>query len=130
MNFIRLQPVQWSVYRTDPDAIPCVAVKILSPETQEATICEKLQADLKSPNHTIPAEVVRSPSQPPLLLMPCLSGLNSVSFYHAPLSALLDMYHQMIEVSVPLIVPTDLTDVHSGSRIPPPPPYSTFGAQL
>ena len=75
-------------------------MKILDTDTEEAAICEKLQANLKSPNHIIPAEVIRSPSEPPILLMPCLSTTGTVSFHTEPLSFLLSFFYQIAEVYV------------------------------
>ena len=75
-------------------------MKILDTDTEEAAICEKLQANLKSPNHIIPAEVIRSPSEPPILLMPCLSIPGTVAFHRAPLSFLLSFFYQITEVYV------------------------------
>ncbi|TBU26189.1 hypothetical protein BD311DRAFT_726407 [Dichomitus squalens] len=87
----------FAVYQTDPLAGTGFAVKILDPNTQEAAICERLQMSLESRNHMIPAEVVRSPSQPPLLLMPCLSRIDSVPFHNASLNFLLSFFHQIAE---------------------------------
>ncbi|TBU48899.1 hypothetical protein BD309DRAFT_997376 [Dichomitus squalens] len=87
----------YAVYQTDPLIDTGIAVKILDPDTQEATICEKFQADLKSPNHMIPAEVLRSPPETPLLLMPCLRELDSVPFHNASLGFLLSFIHQIVE---------------------------------
>ncbi|TBU38118.1 hypothetical protein BD309DRAFT_1004540 [Dichomitus squalens] len=72
----------FAVYQTDPLA---------------GTGFARLQMNLESPNHMIPAEVVRSPSQPPLLLMPCLSRIDSVPFHNASLNFLLSFFHQIAE---------------------------------
>ncbi|EJF64988.1 hypothetical protein DICSQDRAFT_153148 [Dichomitus squalens LYAD-421 SS1] len=87
----------YAVYQTDPLVDTGFAVKILDPDTQEAAICEKLQANLKSPNHAIPAEVIRSSSRSPILLMPCLRELDSVPYHDASLSFLLSVFHQIAE---------------------------------
>ncbi|TBU26185.1 hypothetical protein BD311DRAFT_849966 [Dichomitus squalens] len=83
------------VYETSWRNAPHIVVKILSPESQEADISERLQADIRSPNHAIPSEVI--PSEPPLLLMPCLSPLNCVGLRTKPLSFVLYFFSQIVE---------------------------------
>ena len=78
-----------------------MVVKVLSPETEEAAIVERFQADLKSPNHVVPGEVIRS--APPLLLMPRLSELDDIELYHAPLIVLVDLFLQILEVCVVVV---------------------------
>ena len=73
-----------------------MVVKVLSPETEEAAIVERFQADLKSPNHVVPGEVIRS--APPLLLMPYLTGLRCIRLFRAPLITLIDLFIQILEV--------------------------------
>ena len=73
-----------------------MVVKVLSPETEEAAIVERFQADLKSPNHVVPGEVIRS--APPLLLMPHLTGLICIRLFRAPLLTLIDLFIQILEV--------------------------------
>ena len=84
------------MYETSPQQNPHIVVKVLDPANEEAAIIERFQADLRSPNHVIPGEVICS--APPLLVMPCLSGLYSVDLYDTSLTLLVDVFLQILEV--------------------------------
>ncbi|TBU48898.1 hypothetical protein BD309DRAFT_911182 [Dichomitus squalens] len=83
------------VYETALDEIPPMVVKVLNPDNEEAGVLEKFQTDLRSPNHVIPGEVIRS--TPPLLLMPCILELKNIDLYKAPLTVLVNLFLQILE---------------------------------
>ncbi|PIL34806.1 hypothetical protein GSI_02593 [Ganoderma sinense ZZ0214-1] len=75
--------------------IPQYVVKVLDSETEEGPINERLQADLSSPNHSLPSEII--PSEPRLLVMPFVGSLGGLLYRNRPASFFLDLFHQIIE---------------------------------
>ncbi|PIL34780.1 hypothetical protein GSI_02567 [Ganoderma sinense ZZ0214-1] len=92
-----MEPYKSIYYTARPygSTIPQYVVKVLDPTTEECSINERLQDDLSSPNHGLPCEII--PSEPRLLVMPFVGGLNSINYMNRPTSLFLDVYHQIIE---------------------------------
>ncbi|PIL34768.1 hypothetical protein GSI_02555 [Ganoderma sinense ZZ0214-1] len=92
-----MEPYKSIYYTARPygSTIQQYVVKVLDPTTEECSINERLQNNLSSPNHGLPCEVI--PSEPRLLVMPFVGGLNSINYMNRPTSFFLDVYYQIIE---------------------------------
>ena len=83
------------------DLTPSYAVKLVPPESEEVDIYEELhQLDPASPNHTLPCDIIRSNTEQPSLIMPCLEKIwdDSERWRWGPVP-LVDFFRQVIEVS-------------------------------
>ncbi|KAI0666122.1 hypothetical protein C8Q78DRAFT_984804 [Trametes maxima] len=76
--------------------VAAYAVKLVEPDTEEATIYERLGHDTTSSNPCIPCEVVRS-GQPDLLIMPHIYDIDYVNYRMLSLSSVLDMFLQIVK---------------------------------
>ncbi|KAI0640577.1 hypothetical protein C8Q79DRAFT_1122903 [Trametes meyenii] len=77
-------------------SVAAYAVKLLEPDTEEATIYERLGLDSTSSNPSIPCEVVRS-GQPDMLIMPHIYEINCVNYMKLSLSAVLGVFLQVVK---------------------------------
>ena len=88
------------MWRTDHRSIPSYAVKVVPPECEEVEIYEQLhRLDPASPNHTLPCDIIRSDTEQPFLIMPCLEKIweDQERWRWGPVP-LLDFFHQVLEV--------------------------------
>ncbi|PIL34771.1 hypothetical protein GSI_02558 [Ganoderma sinense ZZ0214-1] len=91
--------------------IPQFVVKVLDPATEESSINERLQDNPSPPNHGLPSEVISS--EPRLLVMPYVDNLGMLVFVDRPTSFIIDIFHQIVEVLLPLLR-TDARALTSG----------------
>ncbi|KAI0640575.1 hypothetical protein C8Q79DRAFT_444579 [Trametes meyenii] len=77
-------------------SVAAYAVKLLEPDTEEATIYERLALDSTPSNPSIPCEVVRS-GEPDMLIMPHIYEINCVNYMKFSLSAVLGVFLQVVK---------------------------------
>ncbi|KAI0629596.1 kinase-like domain-containing protein [Trametes polyzona] len=84
------------VYRTEYGQGPGVAVKIIDPDTDEASIYERLKHLEPVPqNHTIPFELLHLERD--IVIMPAIDDILFHPYKHWPMSEFLDVFLQIVE---------------------------------
>ncbi len=74
-------------------------MKITDGTSEEALIYDKLlQLDVASRDHILPSTVVRSETQRPFVIMPCLFDLPSVGLSRWRFASVVRGFRQMVEV--------------------------------
>ena len=99
---------------------PDCAVKIVRQGSEEAAIYHRLQREPRaSSDHTLPCEIIGLGDEvEPLLVFPYLIDSSSAGAREWPLSKVLQLIHQILEVSPPCVrYDTILTDSVIGARI-------------
>ena len=89
------------MWRTHFLSDPPYVVKLVPLESEEAEIYEQLhKLDPASPNHTLPCDVIRTDTEQPFLIMPCLEKIHQdLERRRWGVVPLLEYFHQVIEVS-------------------------------
>ena len=75
-------------------------MKLVPPESEEVDIYEELhRLNPASPNHTLPCDIIRSDTEQPFLIMPCLEKIweDQERWRWGPVP-LLDFFRQVLEV--------------------------------
>ncbi|RDX53692.1 hypothetical protein OH76DRAFT_1479484 [Lentinus brumalis] len=93
------------VYALKPGQVYCTspkrfAVKITDASSEEASIYDKLlRLGPASPNHVLPCTVVRSDTQQPFIIMPCLTDLTNAGLWKWNLMSCARSFRQMVEAA-------------------------------
>ncbi|RPD65162.1 hypothetical protein L226DRAFT_558004 [Lentinus tigrinus ALCF2SS1-7] len=75
--------------------------KVVKSSSREADIYENLRSHAGAPaNHTLPCDVLRSATEPSLLVMPCVKEFLTLWFESWTLIQLLDIFRQLSEVGL------------------------------
>ncbi|KAI0368433.1 hypothetical protein BV20DRAFT_948116 [Pilatotrama ljubarskyi] len=91
-----LKPYYVYSTNTNDHTAPTYVVKLLEPDTEEGPIYERLGRDPQLSKYTVPFEIIKS-TNPRLLVMPYVEGLAHSRPFRAPLSAVMDVFLQMVE---------------------------------